>query len=407
MTYAVVAPEHPLVDALTTSEHRAEVDDLRARAAASTDVERMSESGAGSLAQRGAFTGSSVVNPFTGRPVPVYVADYVLMGYGTGAIMAVPAEDTRDWDFAQAYGLPVVRTVKPPEGWDEHGGPDGGPGGAYTGAGEKINSEWLDGLDIPTAKARAIEWLEAEGIGRRTVNYRLRDWLVSRQRFWGCPIPVVYCADHGIVPVPARTSSGAGPRRRGVPAHRTVASGHQPGVPAHHLPDLRGSGHPRDRHHGHLRRLVVVLPALHRPMVAGSPLRPEDRPPLDAGRPVHRRHRARHPPPALRPLLHQGPGRRRTRPRGAAGAVRPLLRPGDDPDGRDEDVQVQGQPGGPVELPDHGGRRRPPPVPSVRGTAGRRHGLDRPDRQRHRGLRADSSTGSGAWPSRADDAAPP
>jgi leucyl-tRNA synthetase len=202
MTYAVVAPEHPMVDALTTAEHRADVDELRARAAASTDVERMSESGALSLAKRGTFTGSSVVNPFTGRPVPVYVADYVLMGYGTGAIMAVPAEDARDWDFAQAYGLPVVRTVQPPDGWVEHGGPNGGPGRAYTGTGEKINSQWLDGLDIPTARARAIEWLEAEGVGERTVNYRLRDWLVSRQRFWGCPIPIIYCPDHGIVPVP-------------------------------------------------------------------------------------------------------------------------------------------------------------------------------------------------------------
>jgi leucyl-tRNA synthetase len=202
MTYAVVAPEHPLVDELTTADHRAEVDDLRTRAAASTDVERMSESGPGSLAKRGAFTGSSVVNPFTGGAVPVYVADYVLMGYGTGAIMAVPAEDHRDWDFAQAYGLPFVRTVQPPEGWDESGGPDGGPGGAYTGPGQKINSQWLNGLDIPTAKERATVWLEEQGIGRRKVNYRLRDWLVSRQRFWGCPIPVVYCPEHGIVPVP-------------------------------------------------------------------------------------------------------------------------------------------------------------------------------------------------------------
>ncbi|MGA2837842.1 MAG: leucine--tRNA ligase [Acidimicrobiales bacterium] len=198
MTYAVLAPEHPLVAELTTPEHAEAVEDLRVRAAASTDVERMSESGAASLAKRGAFTGSSVINPFTGTVVPVYVADYVLMGYGTGAIMAVPAEDHRDWDFAQAYGLPFVRTVEPPEGWD-----DGGPGGAYTGTGRKINSDWLDGLDIPVAKERAIEWLEERGIGVRTVNYRLRDWLVSRQRFWGCPIPVVYCADHGIVPVPA------------------------------------------------------------------------------------------------------------------------------------------------------------------------------------------------------------
>ena len=202
MTYAVVAPEHPLVDELTTPEHVEAVAALRVRAAASTDIERMSESGSASLAKRGAFTGSSVVNPFTGTTVPVYVADYVLMGYGTGAIMAVPAEDHRDWDFAHAYGLPYVRTVQPPEGWEEHGGPDGGPGGAYTGTGVKINSAWLDGLDIPTAKERATVWLKEQGIGIRKVNYRLRDWLVSRQRFWGCPIPIVYCPDHGIVPVP-------------------------------------------------------------------------------------------------------------------------------------------------------------------------------------------------------------
>ena len=202
MTYAVVAPEHPMVALLTTAEHAEEVAALQARAARSTEVERMAETGPQSLTKRGAFTGSRVINPFNGEAVPVYVADYVLMGYGTGAIMAVPAEDARDWDFATAYGLPIVRTVKPPEGWDERGGPDGGPGGAYTGPGEKINSRWLDGLDVPEAKAKAIEWLEVEGIGVRTVNYRLRDWLVSRQRFWGCPIPIVYCPDDGIVPVP-------------------------------------------------------------------------------------------------------------------------------------------------------------------------------------------------------------
>ncbi len=202
MTYAVVAPEHPLVEELTTSEHAAEVAELKARASRATEVERMAESGPQSLAKRGAFTGSRVLNPFNGEAVPVYVADYVLMGYGTGAIMAVPAEDARDWDFAVAHGLPIVRTVQPPEGWEESGGPDGGPGGAYTGPGVKINSAWLDGLEVPEAKEQAIEWLEAEGIGVRKVNWRLRDWLVSRQRFWGCPIPVVYCADDGIVPVP-------------------------------------------------------------------------------------------------------------------------------------------------------------------------------------------------------------
>ena len=196
MTYCVVAPEHPLLDELTTDAQRQAVDELRKRAAAESDIERSATGDARALDKRGAFTGSSVQNPFTGTSVPVYVADYVLMGYGTGAIMAVPAEDQRDWDFAKLHGLDIVRTVQPPDDWETTGG------GAYTGEGEKINSDFLNGLDIATAKARAIEWLEEKGIGERHVNYRLRDWLVSRQRFWGCPIPVVYCPEHGAVPVP-------------------------------------------------------------------------------------------------------------------------------------------------------------------------------------------------------------
>ncbi len=197
MTYAVIAPEHPLLDELTTDTERRAVEELRRRASVETDIERMSEGDAATLEKRGAFTGTHVLNPFNGEPVPLYVADYVLMGYGTGAIMAVPAEDERDWAFATLHKLPIVRTVQPPEGWDAEGG------GAYTGDGVKINSGFLDGLDIVTAKARAIDWLEEQGIGERKVNYRLRDWLVSRQRFWGCPIPAVYCDEHGVVPVPA------------------------------------------------------------------------------------------------------------------------------------------------------------------------------------------------------------
>lgn len=192
MTYAVLAPEHPLVETLTTPEQRAQVAALADQTAHRSEIERQSTEGA--LEKRGAFTGSSVVNPFTGRPVPLYVADYVLMSYGTGAVMAVPAEDQRDWDFAAAHHLPVVRTVEPPPDWQ---------GEAYTGEGAKINSDWLDGLGVADAKARATEWLEEQGIGRRQVNYRLRDWLISRQRYWGCPIPVVHCPDCGIVPVPS------------------------------------------------------------------------------------------------------------------------------------------------------------------------------------------------------------
>jgi leucyl-tRNA synthetase len=197
MTFAVIAPEHPLVDVLTTPERREAVDELRQRAALATERERTAE-GEATLGydKRGVFTGASVTNPFTGEPVPLYIADYVLMGYGTGAIMGVPAEDDRDFVFAHVHGLPVIRTTRPPEGFEESGG------GAYKGDGEKINSGFLDGLDVATAKDRSIEWLETEGFGQRKVNYRLRDWLISRQRFWGCPIPIIYCEIHGAVPVP-------------------------------------------------------------------------------------------------------------------------------------------------------------------------------------------------------------
>ncbi len=192
MTYAVLAPEHPLVPELTTDDRREAVDAFVEEATRATELDRLSTEGP--LEKRGVFTGSHAVNPFTGEPIPIYLADYVLMTYGTGAIMAVPGEDQRDWDFARIHSLPIIRTVQPPDDWD---------GEAYTGDGVKINSDWLDGIaDIPTAKARSIEWLEANGHGERKVNFRLRDWLVSRQRFWGCPIPVVHCAACGVVPVP-------------------------------------------------------------------------------------------------------------------------------------------------------------------------------------------------------------
>jgi leucyl-tRNA synthetase len=193
VTYAVIAPEHPLLERLTTNEHRAAVTALVERARAASDLERTSSSAGSALHKRGAFTGSHVVNPFTGARVPVFVADYVLGTYGTGAIMAVPAEDERDFAFAQVHELPVVRTVEPPADF---------PGGAYAGDGVKINSGFLDGLDVTEAKRAALEFLVEHANGVATVNFRLRDWLVSRQRFWGCPIPVVYCERDGIVAVP-------------------------------------------------------------------------------------------------------------------------------------------------------------------------------------------------------------
>src|SRR5664280_1352034 len=194
VTYAVVAPEHPMLAELTTDDERSSVEALVERAASASEMERTASSDSGDgLEKRGAFTGSFVVNPFTNEQAPVYVADYVLGTYGTGAIMAVPAEDERDHAFATVHGLKIVRTTQPPEGF---------AGGAYSGDGVHVNSGFLDGLNVADAKVKAAEYLAEHANGVTKVNYRLRDWLVSRQRFWGCPIPVVYCAEHGIVPVP-------------------------------------------------------------------------------------------------------------------------------------------------------------------------------------------------------------
>ena len=190
ITYAVLSPEHPRLDELTAPSQREAVEAFRRSVATQSEVERLSTEGRAD--KRGVACGTSVVNPFTGRPVPLYLADYVLMTYGTGAIMGVPGEDQRDWDFAVAHGLPIVRTVAPPEGWD---------GEAYGGDGPSINSDWLDGLGVADAIERAADWVESSGLGRRKVNYRLRDWLVSRQRFWGCPIPMVLCEACGYQPV--------------------------------------------------------------------------------------------------------------------------------------------------------------------------------------------------------------
>jgi leucyl-tRNA synthetase len=194
VTYAVVAPEHPMLSLLTTDDERLGVEEIVARATSLSEIERTSTSSEGVAAEkRGAFTGSFVLNPFTNEPVPVYVGDYVLGNYGTGAIMAVPGEDERDFEFASVHGLPIVQTVERPAGFE---------GETYSGDGVHVNSEFLNGLHVKEAKEKAAAYLEEHANGHSTVNYRLRDWLVSRQRFWGCPIPVVYCDDDGIVPVP-------------------------------------------------------------------------------------------------------------------------------------------------------------------------------------------------------------
>ncbi len=202
-TFMVLAPEHPLVDALVPDGGWPEgtgerwtggaatpaeaVAAYRLAASRKSDVERQVEG----KDKTGVFTGGWATNPVTGARVPVFVADYVLMGYGTGAIMAVPAQDQRDWDFATAFGLPIIRTVQPSEGHDEST--------AFTGDGPAVNSSndevSLDGLGVAEAKERITAWLTERGVGEATVTYKLRDWLFSRQRYWGEPFPVVFDED--------------------------------------------------------------------------------------------------------------------------------------------------------------------------------------------------------------------
>lgn len=203
-TYMVVAPEHELVDGIVpaawpegthevwTGGHdtpAAAVAAYRAEAAAKTEVERQADA----KVKTGVFTGAYAINPVNGARVPVFIADYVLAGYGTGAIMAVPGQDERDWDFAEVFELPIIRTVQPTEGFD---------GKAFTGEGPAINSGMLDGLGITEAKAKIIAWLEAEGHGQGATTYRLRDWLFSRQRYWGEPFPIVYGTDGQAIALP-------------------------------------------------------------------------------------------------------------------------------------------------------------------------------------------------------------
>ena len=187
-TYIVLAPEHPLVDKLTTGDNKKSIENYRDSIKSLTEFERTSTT----KEKTGVPIGSFAINPANGKKIPIWISDYTLLTYGTGCVMAVPGQDERDWEFSTKFKLPKIRTVQPPKNFE---------GEAFLGDGPAINSEFLNGLYVNDSKNKIIEWLEEKCIGKRTVKYRLRDWLISRQRYWGTPIPIIYCPDCGEVPV--------------------------------------------------------------------------------------------------------------------------------------------------------------------------------------------------------------
>ncbi len=298
--FMALSPDHPLATAAAAKNPKlaafiAETKKMGTSQAAIDTAEKM-----------GFDTGIKAVHPFDPNwKLPVYVANFILMEYGTGAIFGCPAHDQRDLDFVNKYGLGNTPVVCPP-------GQDPKTfvitDVAYDGDGTMINSRFLDGMSHRCSKDEVAKRLEKETRGnrpvaQRQVNYRLRDWGISRQRYWGCPIPMIHCDKCGVVPVPEKDLPVTLPEdvtfdRPGNPLDR------HPTWKNVKCPQCGWPGAARDRHHGYLRRLVLVLRALHRSLDHDRADRSQMRQRMDAGRPIHRRHRARDPASALFALLH-------------------------------------------------------------------------------------------------------
>ena len=226
----------------------------------------------GEIEKHGVNTGRYAINPYNGEKVPIWVANYILMDYGTGAIMSVPAHDERDYEFAKKYKLEIRLVILPRRGDPEETAVE--PKLPFTTMqGMLVNSGAFSGMDCEAAIKAMSEHAEKNGFGKATVTYRLKDWGISRQRYWGTPIPMLYCEKDGIV-------AGAGKRPAGDPAgkcghhlDRRLAARPRAGVRQRHLSEVRRPGAPRDRHHGHVRRFVLVLLPLHRCAQRPGPVR--------------------------------------------------------------------------------------------------------------------------------------
>ncbi|MDO4271503.1 MAG: leucine--tRNA ligase [Candidatus Saccharibacteria bacterium] len=192
VTFLVLAPEHKLVNLITTADNAEAVHEYCHKAIAKSEIDRQANHD-----KTGVFTGVYAINPANGAKMPIWVADYVLGGYGEGAVMAVPAHDQRDYDFAKKFDLPIIKVIDPTEDIDDDNVID-----SYSGEGKLINSGDFNGTPTSEAREQIVAWLEQQGIGNTKVTYKMRDWLISRQRYWGCPIPIIHCPHCGAVPVP-------------------------------------------------------------------------------------------------------------------------------------------------------------------------------------------------------------
>ncbi len=358
-TFLVVSAEHPVVPDLVAGPKEKELGAWVAR----TVAEMRKRRDIGETEKDGVDTGKKAVNPFTGERVPIWIANYVLMDYGTGAIMGVPAHDARDFEFARTYRIPIRTVIVPPDKAGERF--DAEPAEVD----RRVRRRWS--IPAPsTASPRTGPWTrwagiaEEKGFGRRSTIFRLRDWGISRQRYWGTPIP-----GHLLRPLRHRRR----PRRR--PARRAAVrrqahgrGGLAPRAPGelrpHDVPEVPRPGPARDGHDGHVRRFVLVLlPLLFAPR-DGAAVPARSRETLAARRPLHRRRRARHPPPHLLPVLHQGPAG--LRPDRYLRALPALPGPGHGDQGRLGHVQVQGQHRRPRRDPGPLRSRRAAPVHPLR-----------------------------------------
>ena len=299
VTFIVLAPEHPLVSKLTSESKRAEVEAYVEQARSASEIDRLSAD----REKTGVFIGASARNRLNNEQVPIYVADYVLTTYGTGAVMGVPAHDTRDFEFARKYRLPV-RTVIAPIEWD---GKE--PEEAHIGPGFMTNSGAYDGMTDEEGAIAIANDVERRGWGHRAVTYRLRDWLISRQRYWGTPIPMVYCDGCGVQPVPESElpvllpedaefrPTGESPLAINEAFVNTVC------------PKCGGPGRRETDTMDTFMDSSWYMLRYCTPQFDGGPLRGGNRRRLDARAAVHRRRRARGDAPAVQPVLHQVPAR--------------------------------------------------------------------------------------------------